>query len=171
MTFTGYLTELATVLRVQQQLFEDNTFTTMTAEIYKNCATVLDGGRKTCKAELAAGKLPEPTQVTVTAITGEMEELSDIVKALAVAREGYVPPQGAGSVGPGLADLEAARSPHASVRHRLDELAGDVETAASSAARHPGAANSSQQTAEERPYRAVVTRMEGEYRRGLRRSG
>ena len=96
MTFTGYLTELATVLRVQQQLFEDNTFTTMTAEIYKNCATVLDGGRKTCKAELAADKLPEPAQVTVTAITGEMEELSDIVEGPCRGERGVRPAPGGG---------------------------------------------------------------------------
>jgi hypothetical protein len=170
-TFADDLTALATELKVQQQLFQKNTFATTSSQIYTNLANVLDRGRETCETEPTLHKLDSSVEDTIRHITGLMEGLADLVKDLAVAREGYVKPQGAGSVGPGIADLEAVRKPHAEVRQRLKELAGDTERAANSVGRHGGAANSSQQTSEERPYRAVFTRIEGEYRRGLRRSG
>jgi hypothetical protein len=170
-TFADELTALATELAVQQKLFQKNTFATTSALIYTNLADVLDRGRETCETEPTLHKIDSSIQQTIRHITEVMEELSDLVKDLAVVREGYVQPQGAGSVGPGIADLEAVRKSHAAVRQKLKELAGDTEDAARSVRRHGGAANGSQQTNEKRPYRAVFTRMEGECRRGLRRSG
>lgn len=171
MTFADDLTALATELAVQQKLFQKNTFATTSAQIYSNLANVLDRGRETCETEPTLHKIDPSVQETIRHLTEGLEELYDLAKDLAELREGYVKPQGAGSVAPGIADLEAVRKSHAAVRQRLKKLAEDTENAAKSAGRHSGAANSSQQTNEERPYRAVVTRMEGEYRRGLRRSG
>lgn len=171
MTFADDLTALATELAVQQKLFQKNTFATTSAQIYTNLANVLDRGRETCETEPTLHKMDPSVQQTIRHITEVMEELADLVKDLAVVREGYVKPQGAGSVAPGIADLEAVRKSHATVRQRLTELTGDTEGAAKSVGRHGGAANSSQQTNEERPYRVVFIRMEGEYRLGLRRSG
>lgn len=171
MTFADDLAALATELAVQQQLFQKNTFATTSAQIYTNLANVLDRGRETCETEPTLHKIDSSVQQTIRHITEVMEEVSDLVKDLAVVREGYVKPQGAGSVASGIADLEAVRKSHSALRLRLKELAGDTEDAAKSVGRHGGAANSNQQTNEERPYRAVLTRMEGERRRGLRRSG
>lgn len=170
MTFADALTELATELKMEQQLFQDNTFVTTTPEIYTNLADILKRGRKTCETEPTLHKIDSSLQQTIGHIIETMEELADLVKDLAVLRQAYVKPEGAGSVAPGMADLEAARKPHAAVRKKLKELAEDVENACMSVRRHGGAANSGQQTNEKRPYRAF-TRPDGEYRRDLRRSG
>lgn len=165
------LTALATELAVQQKLFQKNTFATTNAQIYTNLANILDRGREICETEPTLHKIDSNIQQTIDHIAEVMEELSDLAKDLAVVREGYIEPRGAGSVARGMPDLEAARKPHATVRQRLKELAKDTEDAARSVSRHGAAAKSSQQTNEKRPYRAVFTRMEGEYRRGLRRNG
>jgi hypothetical protein len=170
-TFADDLAALATELKVQQQLFEDNTFATTTADVYTNLATILDRGRKICKTEPTLQKLESSVRETIDHVIELMVDLADLVKNLAEVREGYVRPQGAGSVGPGIADLEAARKPHAEVRKKLKELAGDVETASKSVGRHGGAAGGSEQTNQKRPYRRAFTRIDGEYRRDLRRSG
>lgn len=171
MTFVGDLAGLAAELKMQQQLFQRNTFSTTSAQIYANLANVLDRGREACEAETTLPKLEPSVQLTVEALTTAMEELSDLVKDLAEVREGYVKPQGAGSVAQGIEALEAARKPHAAVRQGLKELVRNLEKATESVTRYAGAANSSQEASEERSYRAVSTRMEREYRRGLRRSG
>lgn len=156
---------------MQQQLFQKNTFATTSAQIYANLANILDRGREKCEAEPILPKLEPTVRETIDALTQAMEELADLVKDLAEVREGYVKPKGAGSVAPGIADLEAVRNSHAAVRQKLKELARDVERATESVSRYSGALNSSQQTNEVRPYRAVSPRMEREYRRGLRHSG
>ena len=171
MSLADALTDLANVLRAQQLLFEENTFDTMSAEIYKNLVDILKKGRKTCKTDPMLPKMEPSVQVTIGGIVKVMEELADKARILAVGRELYANPKGAGSVAAAMDALAAARTPHAKMRHELEELAGDVETAADSVRRHGGATNSSQSTNEERPFRAVLTRMDGEYRRGLRRSG
>lgn len=171
MTFADELTALATELKVQQQLFQKNTFVTTGADIYANLANVLDRGLELCETEPTLHKINSSVQETIGHAAGLMEELADMARNLAVVREGYVRPQGAGSVGPGMADLEAARKPHAEVRKKLKELAGDVETASKSLGRHGGAAGGSEQTNQKRGYRRAFTRIDGEYRRDLRRSG
>lgn len=171
MSLADALTDLAHVLRVQQLLFEENTFDTMSAELYVNLINILKEGRKTCKTDPTLAKIDPTVRDTIGAIVQVMEELSDKARILVVARGAYANPQGAGSVAATFDALAAARVPHAEMRQRLEELAGDVETAADGVSRHGGATNSSQSTNEERPYRAMVTRMDGEYRRGLRRSG
>ena len=134
MTFADDLTALATELAVQQKLFQKNTFATTSAQIYTNLANILDRGRETCETEPTLRKIDSSVQQTIRHITEVMEELADLVKDLAEVREGYVKPQGAGSVAPGIADLAAVRKSHAAVRQRLKELAGDTEDAARSGA-------------------------------------
>jgi hypothetical protein len=173
-TFAEDLTSVATDLNAQLQIFQKETFATLSVELYSNLGSFLDRKRERCETEPTLQKADpslESLKETMAGIIGAMQELADLVKGLAVLREGYVRPQGAGSMAPGLADLEAVRKPHDEVRQKLKDLAGDVERAAQSVARYGGALNSSQQTSEERRYRSVFTRMEGEYQRGLRRSG
>ena len=69
MTFAGDLTGLATELKMQQQLFQKNTFATTSAQIYANLANILDRGRKKCEAEPILPKLEPTVRDTIDALT------------------------------------------------------------------------------------------------------
>jgi len=170
-TFAEDLMALATELKGQLQLYRKNTPAKLSAQIYSKLADALDREREKCEAEPILQKGDPSVRETVAHMTGAMEQLAEMVKDLAELREAYVAPKGPGSLGPAKSDLDAMREAHGVVKRELKNLVEEVEETAKSVARYTGAVNSSQQVNEERSYRAVLSRAEGEYRRGLRRSG
>jgi hypothetical protein len=170
-TFVEDLMALAAELKGQLQLYRKNTPAKLSADIYSKLADTLDRKREQYEAEPILQKGEPSARETVRHMTGAMEWLADEVKELAELRQAYVAPKGPGSLASAKSDLDAMREAHGVVKRDLNELVAEIEETAKSVARYTGALNSNQQVNEERSYRAVLSRAEGEYRRGLRRSG
>jgi hypothetical protein len=170
-TFAEDLMALATDLKIVLRLFERETPARLESETYLELANRLYDEREKCEAEPTVQKGQNSVRETAVHMTKAMRGLAVMAKDLADLRGAYVPSEGSGNLGSMASDLRVMRKPHDAVTKGLERLVEEIENVAASLARTSGAVNSSQQANDKRPYRAVVSRMEGEYRRGFRRSG
>jgi hypothetical protein len=170
-SLAGDLTDLAAQLKIQLNLFQDNPAFKLDVENYLAPTIRLDRDRKKFAADPLLKKHPSVKE-TVTHLTKAMVQLSGLMKGLAELRGAYTAPLVPGDIAAARSAQAALGKAHDKMTDKLENLVTEVEEAAASVGRASGAANSGQGTNEERSYRVTFNRIEeGEYRRGLRRSG